>query len=257
MSRYGADHRALRRALLPAAYGKPCGRCGRVMLPGQLLDLDQDDVTGGYRGMAHARCNRRAGAVKTNRARAEPLRKGRDRGRGVRMPTVTASAVAVEVASDRRHTAVVTASRVEGDARLVVQLAGWLDGSEAGVAEVLRLRCELTPQVLQAVVVDPFSPASTVIPALHEVRVGELVEPAGRDAAVAGGWFVDWYNAKQPWFPDPHPALTAAMREVDLRSLAGAQTLDRRNPVVAPAVAAMWATWGLLNVPKRPQAVVW
>ncbi|MEW6472742.1 MAG: hypothetical protein AB1679_10760 [Actinomycetota bacterium] len=169
--------------------------------------------------------------------------------------TVTAAAVALEVSSDRTHTAVVMASQLEDDDRVMLELVAWLDGSTAGVGEVLRLRRELPERVLRAVVVDPLSPAATLIQPLQEAGV-ELVEPATRDAAVAGGWFLDWFNSKQLWFRDPHPALAAAMREVDLKSLAGAQTLDRRNPVVAPAVAAMWALWAVLSVPEEPEVQI-
>lgn len=165
--------------------------------------------------------------------------------------TMTAAALAVEVASDRRHTAVVMASQHEGDARVKLQLAGWVSGSTGGVEEVLRLRRELPDSVLRAVVVDPVSPAATLLRPLEDAGVSDVLEPAARDAAVAGGWLQDWYEGRNLWFPDPHPALTAAMREVDLKSLAGAQTLDRRNPVVAPAVASMWALWALLSAPSR------
>jgi hypothetical protein len=60
---YGYQHQRLREALLPTAYGTPCPRCGETMLPGQPLDLDHDDDRTGYRGMAHASCNRRAGSA--------------------------------------------------------------------------------------------------------------------------------------------------------------------------------------------------
>jgi len=63
---YGYDHQRLRAALLPDAYGKPCPRCGTPMLPGQTLDLDHTDDRSGYHGMAHASCNRAAGAHKRN-----------------------------------------------------------------------------------------------------------------------------------------------------------------------------------------------
>lgn len=64
---YGYGHERLRKALLPTAYGKPCGRCGEPMLRGQPLDLDHTDDRAGYRGMAHAACNRSAGAKSKQR----------------------------------------------------------------------------------------------------------------------------------------------------------------------------------------------
>jgi hypothetical protein len=68
---YGYTHQVLRRALLPGAYGQTCRHCGETMLPGQALDLDHNDDRTGYRGMAHAACNRRAGANKTNAQRSQ------------------------------------------------------------------------------------------------------------------------------------------------------------------------------------------
>jgi hypothetical protein len=66
---YGYNHQALRRALLPHAYGQPCPKCGETMRPGQPLDLGHNDDRTGYTGMEHASCNRRAGARKRNRFR--------------------------------------------------------------------------------------------------------------------------------------------------------------------------------------------
>jgi hypothetical protein len=62
---YGYDFVKLRRALLPSAYGKPCVRCGQLMLPGQKLHLDHDDWDRSIiRGFAHAICNLRAAGRK-------------------------------------------------------------------------------------------------------------------------------------------------------------------------------------------------
>ena len=66
---YGRAHQKLRAKLLPTAYGKPCPRYGRLMLPGQALDLDHNDSRTGYLGFSHATCNRRAGQRKGARLR--------------------------------------------------------------------------------------------------------------------------------------------------------------------------------------------
>jgi hypothetical protein len=68
---YGTQHRTLRRALLPLAIGTPCVRCGNPMLQGQKLDLDHTDDRKGYKGFAHAECNRRAGAYRQNHSHPE------------------------------------------------------------------------------------------------------------------------------------------------------------------------------------------
>ena len=60
--KYRGEHIRARAALLPLAIGTPCHFCGRLMLDGQALDLDHAPEGRGYRGMAHAACNRRDGA---------------------------------------------------------------------------------------------------------------------------------------------------------------------------------------------------
>jgi hypothetical protein len=71
MSRYGTRHRAIRRALLPEAYGRPCARCGETMRPGQDLDLDHTDDGLAYLGFSHRACNVKAGARKGYRRMLE------------------------------------------------------------------------------------------------------------------------------------------------------------------------------------------
>jgi hypothetical protein len=64
--RYRWQHQKIREAMLPAACGKVCHLCGRLMLPGQLLDLDHALDGQSYRGMTHRGCNRRDGAIRGN-----------------------------------------------------------------------------------------------------------------------------------------------------------------------------------------------
>jgi hypothetical protein len=72
---YGAEHRALRARLAPqVALGlTACWRCGKPILAWQQWDLGHDDTDRTiYRGPEHrGTCNRRAGAIKGNRARAQ------------------------------------------------------------------------------------------------------------------------------------------------------------------------------------------
>ena len=59
-SKWEGSHRRTAERLRPFAVGTPCARCGRLMLPGQALDLDHDDDRpGAYLGFSHATCNRR------------------------------------------------------------------------------------------------------------------------------------------------------------------------------------------------------
>jgi len=79
----GWAHRK-RRALALAAMrdGDPCWRCGRPMYARQALDLDhvRPRAFGGADGpalLAHASCNRRAGAIQGNRMRRTRFRRRR------------------------------------------------------------------------------------------------------------------------------------------------------------------------------------
>ena len=62
---YDNAHYAMRDRLLPAAYGKPCPRCGEPMLRGQALDLGHSvdlrvDPSSRADRIEHASCNRGA-----------------------------------------------------------------------------------------------------------------------------------------------------------------------------------------------------
>lgn len=64
---YGTAHqRARRNALAAFQPGDPCTRCGLPMWKRTGLELDHTDDRTGYLGLAHATCNRRAGADKAN-----------------------------------------------------------------------------------------------------------------------------------------------------------------------------------------------
>jgi len=81
-TRYGRPHRAIRRQLLPYAYGTDCHLCGETMRPDQHLDLDHLPGTNRYRGMTHASCNRadggRRGAAATHNKRSNTVPRSRD-----------------------------------------------------------------------------------------------------------------------------------------------------------------------------------
>lgn len=88
---YRYAHQQLRAFLLPRLRpGTPCRQdfpdgtvCGKPMWPGQPLDLGHDS-NGGYLGLVHRACNRRAGGINGNQS---PKRKGKPdnrRGKGRR-----------------------------------------------------------------------------------------------------------------------------------------------------------------------------
>jgi hypothetical protein len=235
---YGGPHQAIRRALLPYAYGQPCPRCGRPMLPSQPLDLDHRDDRAGYLGMSHSRCNRQAGARLGNaRRRAE-------RDRSIRM--VTEVALALEIAEDRQHTSIVAAGRLEDDL-VLLDLVRYLPGTDP-VAAVLALREE---QTVRAVAVDPHSHAATAIRPLEQAGV-PVTKPTSSELAVAHGRFLDLLAAGRIRHRG-QAELTAAMRALEQRRLGGASAPERRGaPVdVAPAVAAELACWALVTAPTR------
>lgn len=234
---YAGPHRAIRRALLPYAYGRPCPRCGRPMLPGQALDLGHTDDRAAYSGIEHARCNRQAGARLGNeRRRTERERK---------VAMVAEVALALEISEDRQHTSIVAAGRLDGDL-VLVEVVGYLDGTDP-TAAVLELRDQRT---VLAVVVDSHSHAATCIRPLEAAGV-EVTRPTSADLAEAHGGFLDALAAGRIRHQG-QPELTAAMRHLEQRRLGGASAPERRGAVVdvSPAVAAELAVWTLATSPE-------
>jgi hypothetical protein len=234
---YAGQHQAIRRALLPDAYGRPCPRCGFPMLPGQDLDLDHTDDRAGYIGMSHATCNRAAGARLSNQRR---------RARREEMITMIAEvALACEVSEDRQHCSIVAAGRLEGDL-VLVDLVRYLDSTNP-TAAVLELREERT---VLAVAIDPHSNATTAIGPLEDAGV-KITRPNSVDLATAHGVFLDELAGGRVRHQG-QAQLTAAMRHLEQRRLGGATAPERRGALVdvSPAVAAELACWALLFAPR-------
>jgi len=68
---YGYDHQKLRAALVPSVLSGQvaCARCGKRIEPGEPWDLGHSDDRTRYTGPEHRRCNRSAGAHKSNALR--------------------------------------------------------------------------------------------------------------------------------------------------------------------------------------------
>lgn len=232
MSRYGRRHRAIRRALLAGAIGKPCVRCGQPIDAGQGVDLDHADDGRNYRGLAHATCNRRAGQERgeaLKRARRHPIMK------------LENVAIGVEISVDRMHTSIAAAAQT--DAAVTVALVDYLDGSDtaAKVAEIAGRAVGLI-----GVVIDPRSPAATLIGPLESLGV-VVTQVNTHQVTVAHGRFVDELRAGRLKIAD-HPQLDAAAQHALTRPLAGAEALERRKPLVdtSPLAAAELALWMVL-----------
>jgi hypothetical protein len=166
--------------------------------------------------------------------------------------SVAECVIAVEISEDRAHTSIAAAGDM-ADGFLLVELAAYLDGPEAGVAGVLEMR--RSRRVLR-VVVDGRSHSATLLKPLAAAGV-RVTQPSTSDVAVAHGLFLDELNAGRLRH-DGHPALTAAVRHGTARPLSGAQAWERRghDVDVGPAVAATLAVWGWVNRPPKPMIVI-
>jgi hypothetical protein len=261
VSRYGGDHQAIRSAAKPYAYGRPCVRGGRVMRPGEAIELDHADDGGGYLGFSHAKCNRQAGG---RLGRARQVERQR------RKKLMDEYCLGVEIAEDRRYTAVVAAGAVEGDV-VLVDLRAYVDGPDAAglVLELLEERKaqasdERFPpdRKMRAVAVDPHSPAATLIKPL-EVPLRnagvKLLLPSTSDVVVAHGEFLDTLAAGRLRHAG-QPELTAAVRAGTQRPMGGAVGWARRGENVdgSPLRAATLALWAWTNRPPERKAwVAW
>jgi hypothetical protein len=225
---YQGAHRAIRRAVLPYAYGQLCHLCGQPMLPGQPLDLDHRPDGRGYRGMSHSRCNRADGGRRAKLGR---------RDRRKLMFELPGLAVAAETSWDRRHTAICAAGWDATRGVWRVELVDYVDGTNV-VERLLELRRQSN---VKAICVDPVSPAAPIADALRHQN--KLAEPAVRDIATATAEFIDLLRAGEVRLSD-QPALTNAARHVEVRQTAAGIAFDRRSDVdSSPLIAAALALW--------------
>jgi hypothetical protein len=243
-AKWSGPHRRLAEKLKPDAIGKPCHLCGRPMLPGQPLDLDHAPDGLSYRGVAHRHCNRSAGGRK-----GKLIQLARQGQRRRRLIVNEGVAFGIEIASDRSHTSIACAGHGR-DGRVVVELAAYLEGTDhAGtVRDMVANRGK--GKVL-AVMIDPRSPAATLVDPLKALRV-DLTLADVHTMASAHGDFADQLKAGRLAI-EPHPVLTAAAQHAMTRPLSGAEALERRKPTVdtSPIVAAELAVWAVLHVERN------
>jgi hypothetical protein len=251
LNNYGAHHRRLRAAMLPSAPGSLCTRCGRPIAAGDAVDLDHTDDGTAYAGWAHASCNRRAGAIKGNKARRSGVPNGTPARTPHRsIPMNEPCAIGVDIAHDRGHTSAVIATQVDG--RALIELH-YFDGSDN--ARAVADLCAARPGLV-ATVVDPQSPAATLLAPLKELGV-RVTEPTSRDVALAHGLFLDELKAGRLRYVD-HEALTTAVQHAMARPLAGAEALERRRVDVdaSPMTAAEVAVWALVQPARQHSGAV-
>jgi hypothetical protein len=250
-AKWSGQHRRLSEKLRARAIGQFCHFCGRPMLPGQALDLDHAPDGRRYRGVAHSSCNRSAGGRQGKLIQL--AYRGQRRRRFIMGNEV---AFGIEIAVDRTHTSIARAGRGR-DGRVVVELAAYLEGTNhAGTVHDM-VATQGKPKVL-AVLLDPRSPAATLVEPLKALRV-DITEASPHVVAAAHGSFADELRAGRLAIVK-HPVLDAAAQHAATRQVAGAEALDRRKPTVdvSAIVAAELATWAALNVKRgTPEIHVW
>ena len=154
-------------------------------------------------------------------------------------------AIGIDIAHDREHTSAVIASQID-DGRVLIELT-YIDGAD--VAHVIADLIAGRPGLV-ATVIDPQSPATTLLAPLRDVHAVTVTEPTARDVALAHGLFLDELKAGRIRYVD-HEALSAAVQHAMARPLAGAEALERRRVDVdaSPMTAAELAVWALLRRP--------
>lgn len=157
---------------------------------------------------------------------------------------LTACALGIEIAEDRRHTSIAAAGFID-EIFILVELAAYIDGTDP-VAEVLRLQAERT---VTAVALDPRSPAATAVKPLKDAGI-TLTELSTIDLATAHGEFIDAVAAGRLRHSG-QAELTTAIRHGEQRRLGGASAWDRRSGGAvdtSPAAAVEVAAWALTHV---------
>jgi hypothetical protein len=250
-AKWSGPHRRLAEKLKPEAIGKPCHFCQLPMLPGQPLDLDHapDGLT--YRGVAHRHCNRADGGRKS--LAIQRARRGQRRRRFIMENEV---ALGVEIAIDRGHTSIVRAGRGR-DGRIVVELAAYVPGTDHS-STIRNMLASQGKHKLLAVMLDPRSPAATLLEALRLLRV-DVPEASTHVVSAAHGCFLDELRAGRLAI-EKHPQLDTAAKYAMSRQLAGREALERRKPAVdtSPVLAAELAVWAVLHIVRRaPRIHVW
>jgi hypothetical protein len=154
-------------------------------------------------------------------------------------------ALGVEIAIDRGHTSIVRAGRGT-DGRIIVELAAYVPGTDHSSTICNMVASQGKHRVL-AVMLDPRSPAATLLEPLRLLRVN-VTEASTHVVSAAHGCFLDELREGRLAI-ERHPQLDTAAKYAMSRQLAGGEALERRKPIVdtCPVLAAELAVWGVLH----------
>jgi hypothetical protein len=161
----------------------------------------------------------------------------------------TEAAYGIEISTDRTHTSVVEAGR-GADGRIVVELAAYVPGTDHSSTICNMVAGQGRHKVL-AVMLDPRSPAATLLEPLRLLRV-DVTEASTHVVSAAHGCFLDELRAGRLAI-EKHQQLDAAAKYAMSRQLAGGEALERRKPAVdtSPVLAAELAVWAVLHVVRH------
>ena len=165
-------------------------------------------------------------------------------------------ALGVEIAIDRGHTSIVSAGRGR-DGRIVVELAAYVPGTDHS-STIRNMVASQGKHKVLAVMLDPRSPAATLLEPLRLLRV-DVTEASTHVVSAAHGCFLDELRAGRLAI-EKHPQLDTAAKYAMSRQLAGGEALERRKPAVdtSPVLAAELAVWAVLHVSRiAPRIFVW
>ncbi|GLP71047.1 terminase [Streptomyces sp. TUS-ST3] len=160
-------------------------------------------------------------------------------------------ALAIDMTPERSHAAICAAIRWRGGVHVTVvdhrPGTGWI------VERAKELHGKWNPRCW---VVDPASPAASLIPTLEDAEEGlgvEVVKPKAREMAAACGQFYDAVTTQSLTHFDDAP-LASALAGAQKRDLGDAWAWARRTVGVdiSPLVAATEAAWGLSAEVEEP-----
>ncbi|MFF7290728.1 terminase [Streptomyces griseorubiginosus] len=166
--------------------------------------------------------------------------------------TTAPVALAIDMTPERSHAAICAAIRWRGGVHVTVvdhrPGTGWI------VERARELHGKWNPRCW---VVDPASPAASLIPALEDATEGlgvEVVKPKAREMAAACGQFYDAVTTQSLTHFDDAP-LASALAGAQKRDLGDAWAWARRTVGVdiSPLVAATEAAWGLGAEVEEPR----